>query len=121
MEYPHPDPPPGEFRLAGRAHHGHRWCDRRFRPALSCREDRRRSGERAHRPDPRGRASLMLNRFTIPLGVFALLVVVLAIGIAQSPDKGLIKSPLLGKPAPEFSLPSLTDASKTVSSSDLKG
>ena len=63
----------------------------------------------------------MLNRFTIPLGVFALLVVVLAIGIAQSPDKGLIKSPLLGKPAPEFALPSLTDASQTVKSSDLRG
>ena len=63
----------------------------------------------------------MLNRFTIPLGVFALLVVVLAIGIVQSPDKGLIKSPLLGKPAPDFALPSLTDASQTVKSSDLRG
>jgi cytochrome c biogenesis protein CcmG, thiol:disulfide interchange protein DsbE len=63
----------------------------------------------------------MLNRSTIPLGVFALLVVVLAIGIVQSPDKGLIKSPLLGKPAPEFALPSLTDASQTVKSSDLRG
>ena len=63
----------------------------------------------------------MLNRFTIPLGVFALLVVVLAIGIVQSPDKGLIKSPVLGKPAPDFALPSLTDASQTVKSSDLRG
>jgi cytochrome c biogenesis protein CcmG/thiol:disulfide interchange protein DsbE len=63
----------------------------------------------------------MLNRFTIPLGVFALLVVVLAIGIAHSPDKGTIISPLLGKPAPEFSLPSLVDASQTVKSSDLHG
>jgi cytochrome c biogenesis protein CcmG, thiol:disulfide interchange protein DsbE len=63
----------------------------------------------------------MLNRFTIPLGVFALLAVVLAIGIAHSPDKGTIISPLLGKPAPEFSLPSLVDASQTVKSSDLRG
>ena len=63
----------------------------------------------------------MLNRFTIPLGIFALLVVVLAIGIAHSPDKGIIISPLLGKPAPEFSLPSLIDASETVKSSDLRG
>lgn len=63
----------------------------------------------------------MLNRFTVPLGVFALLVVVLAIGIAHSPDKGTIISPLLGKPAPEFSLPSLVDASQTVKSSDLHG
>jgi cytochrome c biogenesis protein CcmG, thiol:disulfide interchange protein DsbE len=63
----------------------------------------------------------VINRFTIPLGVFALLVVVLAIGIVHSPDKGTIKSPLLGKPAPEFSLPSLTDASHIVKSSDLHG
>jgi cytochrome c biogenesis protein CcmG, thiol:disulfide interchange protein DsbE len=63
----------------------------------------------------------MMNRFTIPLGVFALLVVVLAIGIVHSPDKGIIVSPLLGKPAPEFSLPSLSDASHLVKSSDLRG
>src|SRR5579863_9847308 len=98
MEHPYPDPPAGEFCLAGRARHGHRWRARRLRPALPCREDRGRSCERGCYAPP-GRASLMLNRFTIPLGVFALLVVVLAIGIAQSPDKGLIKSPLLGKPA----------------------
>ena len=46
-------------------------------------------------------------RFIIPLGVFALLVAVLAIGIKQSPDKDPIPSPLIGKPAPQFSLPSL--------------
>jgi cytochrome c biogenesis protein CcmG, thiol:disulfide interchange protein DsbE len=63
----------------------------------------------------------MINRFAIPLGVFALLVVVLAIGIAHSPDKGIIVSPLLGKPAPEFSLPSLTDPTQIVKSSDLRG
>jgi cytochrome c biogenesis protein CcmG, thiol:disulfide interchange protein DsbE len=62
-----------------------------------------------------------MNRFAIPLGVFALLVVVLAIGIKHSPDKGTIVSPLLGKPAPEFSLPSLTDASHIIKSSDLRG
>jgi cytochrome c biogenesis protein CcmG, thiol:disulfide interchange protein DsbE len=62
-----------------------------------------------------------MNRFAIPLGVFALLVIVLAIGIAHSPDKGTILSPLLGKPAPEFSLPNLLDASQTVKSSDLRG
>lgn len=62
-----------------------------------------------------------MNRFLLPLGIFALLVVVLAIGIKHSPEKGLIASPLIGKPAPQFSLPSLTDANRTVKSSDLKG
>ena len=56
-----------------------------------------------------------MNRFAIPLGVFALLVVVLAIGIAHSSKLGVIVSPLLGKPAPEFALPSLTDAGRTSS------
>jgi cytochrome c biogenesis protein CcmG, thiol:disulfide interchange protein DsbE len=60
-------------------------------------------------------------RFTIPIVLFALLVVVLAIGIKQSPDKDLIPSPLIGKPAPAFSLPSLTDPGKRVSSAQLRG
>lgn len=62
-----------------------------------------------------------MNRFLIPLAAFGLLVVVLAIGIKRSPEKGLIPSPLIGKPAPEFSLPSLTDAQRTVSSRELQG
>jgi cytochrome c biogenesis protein CcmG/thiol:disulfide interchange protein DsbE len=60
-------------------------------------------------------------RFTLPLVLFALLVVVLAIGIKQSPDKDLIPSPLIGKPAPDFSLPSLTDPAGRVSSTQLRG
>jgi cytochrome c biogenesis protein CcmG/thiol:disulfide interchange protein DsbE len=62
-----------------------------------------------------------MNRFALPLGLFALLAVVLAIGIKHSPDKGTIASPLIGKPAPQFSLPSLTDADRTIKSSDLLG
>jgi cytochrome c biogenesis protein CcmG/thiol:disulfide interchange protein DsbE len=62
-----------------------------------------------------------MNRFLLPLGVFLLLAAVLAIGIRHSPDKGIIASPLLGKPAPQFSLPSLTDPAHTVRSEDLKG
>jgi cytochrome c biogenesis protein CcmG, thiol:disulfide interchange protein DsbE len=60
-------------------------------------------------------------RFTIPIAMFALLVVVLAIGIKDSPDKDLIPSPLIGKPAPTFSLPSLTDPGERVSSAQLRG
>jgi cytochrome c biogenesis protein CcmG/thiol:disulfide interchange protein DsbE len=62
-----------------------------------------------------------MNRFTLPAAVFVLLVIVLAIGIKHSPDKGIIKSPLLGKPAPQFSLPNLTDPARLVSSAGLRG
>jgi cytochrome c biogenesis protein CcmG, thiol:disulfide interchange protein DsbE len=62
-----------------------------------------------------------LNRFLLPLLLFALLVVVLAIGIRHSPGKGTIASPLVGRAAPGFSLPSLTDAQHLVRSQDLKG
>lgn len=63
----------------------------------------------------------MINRFLIPVVAFALLVVVLAIGIKHSPEKGIIPSPLIGKPAPEFSLPSLADPAHTVGSAALRG
>jgi len=62
-----------------------------------------------------------MTRFLGPLAVFAALVVVLAVGIKHSPDLGTIKSPLIGHPVPQFSLPSLTNAGHTVSSSALKG
>jgi cytochrome c biogenesis protein CcmG, thiol:disulfide interchange protein DsbE len=62
-----------------------------------------------------------MNRFLLPLGAFVLLVVVLAIGIRHAPEKGIIVSPLLGKPAPQFTLPSLGDPARMVRSADLKG
>jgi cytochrome c biogenesis protein CcmG/thiol:disulfide interchange protein DsbE len=62
-----------------------------------------------------------MNRFLIPLAVFVVLAAVLAIGIEHSPDKGLIASPLLGKPAPVFILPNLTNPAQLVRSADLKG
>lgn len=62
-----------------------------------------------------------MNRFVLPLGIFALLALVLAIGIKHSPDKGTIPSPLIGKSAPQMTLPVLTDASQTFRSADLKG
>jgi len=47
--------------------------------------------------------------------------VVLAIGIRHAPEKATIPSALLGKAAPAFTLPNLTDPAQTVRSSDLKG
>lgn len=48
-------------------------------------------------------------RFALPLGAFALLVVVLIAGLYHAPEKGIIASPLLGKQAPRFSLPGLLE------------
>lgn len=71
-------------------------------------------------PVPRRRFAWQV-RFLLPLGVFALIAVILGIGILRAPQKGYITSPLVGKPAPEFSLPSLADPSRQVRSSDLRG
>jgi len=62
-----------------------------------------------------------MTKFLLPLGLFVLLAVVLAIGIRHSPEKGIIASPLLGKPAPTFALPNLTDPAHEVRSADLRG
>jgi cytochrome c biogenesis protein CcmG/thiol:disulfide interchange protein DsbE len=62
-----------------------------------------------------------LKRFILPLGGFALLVVVLIVGLKHAPEKGVIISPLLGKAAPEFSLPKLTDPAQTVATASLRG
>lgn len=58
-------------------------------------------------------------RYLIPAFVFALLVAVLAVGLKRDPS--YVPSPLLGKPAPEFSLPLLDDPGRTLSRGDLLG
>jgi cytochrome c biogenesis protein CcmG, thiol:disulfide interchange protein DsbE len=60
-------------------------------------------------------------RFAVPLGLFALLLVVLVAGLMHLPDKGYIPSPLIGKSAPQYSLPSLFAGSGPVASNQLKG
>jgi cytochrome c biogenesis protein CcmG/thiol:disulfide interchange protein DsbE len=62
-----------------------------------------------------------MKRFLWPLVAFALLVVVLAIGLRHAPEKGVIKSPLIGKSAPQFVLPDLTDATRTLRTAELLG
>ena len=62
-----------------------------------------------------------LNRFLLPLGGFVLLAVLLAVGLKQAPEKGVIKSPLVGKAAPPYSLPELLEPSSTLTSEDYKG
>jgi len=58
-------------------------------------------------------------KFGVPLALFALLGVFLFVGLQRDPS--YVPSPLIGKQAPEFSLPSLQDASYPVSSRELLG
>ena len=55
----------------------------------------------------------------IPLAVFAVLVVFLAIGLNLKPRE--VPSPFIGKPVPEFSLPELMVEGKSISPELLKG
>ncbi len=60
-----------------------------------------------------------MNRYLVPLVVFAILIPVLIIGLGRDP--GDLPSPLLQKPAPQFELPSLTDETQTVSTASFGG
>jgi cytochrome c biogenesis protein CcmG, thiol:disulfide interchange protein DsbE len=62
-----------------------------------------------------------MNRFLLPLGVFVLLAIVLGVAVKRSPEKGVIPSALIGKAAPQFTLPVLTDSNQTFRSEALKG
>lgn len=62
-----------------------------------------------------------MNRFVWPLVGFALLVVVLIVGLRNAGEKGVIASPLIGRPAPAFIAPNLIDSSARVDSAALRG
>ena len=62
-----------------------------------------------------------MNRFILPLGAFGLLLVVLVVGLVHAPEKGIIVSPLLGKPAPQFSLPGLLEEASPLQAQSLRG
>lgn len=58
-------------------------------------------------------------RFLLPLALFAGLVALLFFGLGTDPRK--VPSPLVGKPVPTFTLPTLQDPKRTVSDADLRG
>ncbi len=58
-------------------------------------------------------------KFGIPLVLFLVLGVFLAIGLSRDPHE--IPSPLINKPAPAFQLTQLKDPSKTFSAAEMKG
>lgn len=58
-------------------------------------------------------------RYLIPLVLFVVLVVFLAIGLTRDPND--LPSALINKPAPTFRLPQLKDPSKTFSAEEMRG
>jgi cytochrome c biogenesis protein CcmG/thiol:disulfide interchange protein DsbE len=60
-----------------------------------------------------------MSRYVIPLVLFVVLVVFLAIGLGRDPHE--VPSPLINKPAPAFRLAQLKDPSKTFSAEEMKG
>lgn len=61
----------------------------------------------------------MKAKFLIPVALFAVLVIFLAIGLTRDPSK--IPSVLISKPAPQFTVPQLIADNKTFSPDDMKG
>jgi cytochrome c biogenesis protein CcmG/thiol:disulfide interchange protein DsbE len=59
----------------------------------------------------------------LPLAVFAALAVLLATGVwlSRKPDRDVLPSALMDKPAPEFALPVLHEPDRVVRLADLKG
>jgi cytochrome c biogenesis protein CcmG/thiol:disulfide interchange protein DsbE len=61
----------------------------------------------------------MKAKFLIPLVIFVVLVVFLAIGLNRDPHE--VPSPLINKPAPAFDIAQLEQANKTFSPASMKG
>ena len=60
-----------------------------------------------------------MTRFVLPIVILAALVAVLVVGLKRDPT--LVPSPLIGRPAPDFSLPRLDDPARTLGKADLLG
>ena len=60
-----------------------------------------------------------MNRYVLPLALFAVLVLFLAIGLGIDPK--LVPSPLIDKPLPAFNLPKLKTPDDNIKSSDFQG
>ena len=60
-----------------------------------------------------------MARYLIPLVLFVILVIFLAIGLGRDPHE--VPSPLIGKAAPTFQLPQLKDPGKSFSAQQMRG
>jgi cytochrome c biogenesis protein CcmG, thiol:disulfide interchange protein DsbE len=61
----------------------------------------------------------MKPRHAVPLAAFALLAVLLGVGLTLNPRE--VPSPFIGKPAPAFRLPQLADSGTPLSPADMAG
>jgi len=61
----------------------------------------------------------MSKLFLIPLVLFAVLIIFLAIGLGHDPHR--LPSALIDKPAPDFALPELRDPGKIISPQQMRG
>jgi cytochrome c biogenesis protein CcmG/thiol:disulfide interchange protein DsbE len=68
---------------------------------------------------PKRTAFRRFGFFLVPLAMLALLAVLLGRGLSLNPRE--VPSPLVGKAAPDFTLPRLDDAARNVKRDDLKG
>jgi cytochrome c biogenesis protein CcmG/thiol:disulfide interchange protein DsbE len=60
-----------------------------------------------------------MGRYLIPLLLFIVLVIFLAVGLNRDPRE--VPSPLINKPAPAFNLPQLKEPAKSFSAVDMRG
>ena len=60
-----------------------------------------------------------MNRYLLPLALFAVLVLFLAVGLSIDPK--LVPSPLIDKPLPAFNLPKLKTPEDSIKSNDFQG
>ncbi|MES2989910.1 MAG: DsbE family thiol:disulfide interchange protein [Pseudomonadota bacterium] len=60
-----------------------------------------------------------MKRYYVPLGIFVVLLAFLAVGLTLKPRE--LPSPLVGRPAPAFALPTLGAPGEAVSTRDLRG
>jgi cytochrome c biogenesis protein CcmG/thiol:disulfide interchange protein DsbE len=64
-------------------------------------------------------ARLRFLRWSLPLAIFAVIVAFLFVGLFRDPRE--VPSPLIGKPAPTFSLAQLHEPGKRLAAADMRG
>ena len=62
-----------------------------------------------------------MKRALVPVAIFAFLVALMIVGLRHAPEKEIVASPLIGKPAPAFNAPTLTDPAQRTTHKTLAG